>query len=92
MGCIIIIIVIGITHPGMMRKRSNGLGSKKASTFFPQSELRRQHVADETPGSTGEVKKSSLDHLRAERRPCYGGAAFLALEPAGNAGTQSPPD
>lgn len=76
-----------------MRQGSNGLGSKKALTFPPaQSQLQRQHVAGETPASTGEVEKSSLDRLRAEGRLHYGGAAFPALEPAGNAGTQSPPE
>lgn len=58
----------------------------------PQSQLQRQHVAGETPASTREVEKSSLDHLRAEGRLYYGEAASPALEPAGNAGTQSPPD
>lgn len=57
--------IIEIRHPGM-RQGNNSLGSKKASTFRPQLQLRRQSVAGETPGSTGEVKKSSVDRLRAD--------------------------
>lgn len=68
-------------------------GKQKGINIPPaQSQLQRQHVAGEAPASTGEVTKSSLDRLRAEGRLHYGGAAFPALEPAGNASTQSPPD
>lgn len=52
---------------------------KGINTPPPQLQLRWQRVAGKTAGSAGEVKKSSLDQLRAERQgvlrsrfPCLG--------------------